>query len=85
LLLHLIECLKLFAKQGYLVLESGGPRLKIRRLRAICCIQICPVALNAFFDLLFALVDLAQGYALFTGVDGFELAVINGRCCINRP
>ena len=53
--------------QGYLALESGGPRLKLRRLRAICCIQICQVALNAFFDLLLALVDLGVTRSFLRG------------------
>ena len=78
LLLCLVELAHLPPQSIDLVLQPLRLGLQVGRLGAVGGLERIEVALDALFDLLLALVDLAGREVAVTAVDGLELAPIDG-------
>lgn len=78
LFLYLVKAMHLLAQLRNLLAQSSCLEFQFRRLRAIRGLQCAEIPLDAFLDLLLALVDLARREIAVTRVDRFELAAVDG-------
>src|SRR5215510_4403694 len=73
-----VHALHLLAQGADLLAQPLGLGFDLGRLGAVGGLQRAQVALDAFFDLLMALVDLARSEVTVAAVDALELAAVNG-------
>ena len=77
--LRLVHASHLLAERGQFVLQLRIPRAELQqRQRAIGRVECRQIALDALFELLLALVDLAGREVPISAVDRLELAAVDG-------